>query len=159
MHLSHNELSGSIPLTFKSGADEIRPIGKYLVSHPFSRLRHNRDSINAHRVSAHFPFLMNKEYLNLHSNKFTGTIPHDLRWREIRFADFGRNEFSGTLPHDIGERWVQLRFLYLDNNKFTGTIPDSYPTTGNGRIEAMTFNQNSLTGYVPGQFSYNKLRK
>lgn len=95
----------------------------------------------------------------MHSNKFTGTIPQNLRFRKIKFADLGDNQFHGTLPDDIGERWVQLRFLYLDHNQFTGTIPDSYPTTGNSRVEAMTFNHNSLTGKVPGKFTNNKLRK
>jgi len=97
------------------------------------------------------------EYLNLYSNQFTGSIPENLRFRSLRFADFGRNQFSGQLPDDIGEKWVWLRFLYLDHNKFTGTIPYSYPETGNGRVEAMRFNNNQLTGYVPGQFQLNKL--
>ena len=123
LHLSHNELTGSIPLTFKSGI-AIRPV----------------------------------RYLNLYSNKFTGTIP-DLRFRRLTFADLGRNKFTGTLPEDIGLRWVELRYLYLDHNQFTGTIPYSYPTVGNGRVETLAFNHNQLTGYVPGQFYHNKLRK
>ena len=125
LHLSHNELSGSIPSTFKSGATDIRPI----------------------------------RYMNLYSNRFTGTIPDNLRFRKLTFADLGRNEFTGTLPEDIGLRWVELRYLYLNHNRFTGTIPESYPTTGNGRVETMAFNHNDLTGYVPGQFYHNKLRK
>ena len=99
------------------------------------------------------------DYLNLYSNKFTGTIPHNLRWRRITFADLGRNQFRGKLPDDIGQRWVELRFLYLDHNQFTGEIPTSYPGAGNGRMEAMTFNNNMLTGNVPGKFWHNKLRK
>mmetsp|Transcript_19533 Transcript_19533/g.45502 ORF Transcript_19533/g.45502 Transcript_19533/m.45502 type:complete len:783 (+) Transcript_19533:234-2582(+) len=95
-------------------------------------------------------------YLNLYSNQLTGTIPN-LRFRKLTFADFGRNQFIGTLPEDIGLRWVELRYLYLDHNQFTGTIPYSYPTTGNGRVEAMALNHNNLTGYVPGQFYHNKL--
>jgi len=97
------------------------------------------------------------KYLNLYSNKLTGTIPDNFRFRQLMFADFGRNQFTGKLPEDIGKRWVELRFLYLNHNQFTGTIPSEYPTVGNGRIEAMTFNHNDLTGWVPGQFYLNKL--
>ena len=64
----------------------------------------------------------------MHSNKFTGTIPEDLRFSMIKFIDLGRNNFSGNLPEDIGEEWFELRYLYLDHNDFTGTIPKSYPT-------------------------------
>lgn len=95
----------------------------------------------------------------MHSNKFTGTIPEDLRFSMIKFIDLGRNNFSGNLPEDIGEEWFELRHLYLDHNEFTGTIPKSYPTTGEGRIETMTFNHNNLEGLVPGGFKFNKLRK
>ena len=77
----------------------------------------------------------------------------------IKFFDLGRNNFVGALPEDIGERWFELRYLHLDHNEFTGTIPDSYPTAGEGRIEAMTFNHNNLEGWIPGGFKFDKLCK
>jgi hypothetical protein len=37
LHLSHNQLTGSIPRSFKSDALEIRPIGKFFRS-PFEKI-------------------------------------------------------------------------------------------------------------------------
>ena len=97
--------------------------------------------------------------MNLYSNQLTGTIPESLRFRKLVHADFGRNQFSGTLPDDFGLRSVSLRFLYMDHNEFTGTIPYSYTTVGNGRVEALAFNHNQLTGWVPGYYQHYKLRE
>ena len=86
--------------------------------------------------------------LNLYSNSFTGTIPHSLRFRQLKHLDLGC--FNGTLPNDFGETAVALRQLYLDHNQFSGTIPESYINVGNGRLTALSLNRNNFTGEVPG---------
>jgi len=97
-------------------------------------------------------------YLNLYSNKLTGTLPQNLRLRNLRYFDVGRNQLTGTLPDDIGEKFVWLRHFHLDHNGFGGTLPASYNTVGNGRLESFSINHNQLTGTIPGERTlYNKL--
>ncbi|OEU20277.1 L domain-like protein, partial [Fragilariopsis cylindrus CCMP1102] len=98
------------------------------------------------------------EYFNVYSNQLTGTIPDDLRLRNVIYFDIGRNSLTGKLPNDIGTKFISLRHLYLDHNDFRGTIPDSYNTVGNGRLESFSIDHNRFTGTVPGERSmYNKL--
>ena len=98
------------------------------------------------------------EYFNVYSNQLTGTIPDDLRLRNVIYFDIGRNSLTGKLPNDLGTKFISLRHLYLDHNDFRGTIPDSYNTVGNGRLESFSIDHNRFTGTVPGERSmYNKL--
>ena len=97
-------------------------------------------------------------YFNVYSNRLNGTIPDELRLRQVVYFDVGRNQLSGRLPRDLGEQFVELRSLHLDHNDFRGTLPRSYNSVGNNRLEAFSINHNRLTGYVPGDRElYNKL--
>ena len=107
-----------------------------------------------------FPFLFSviPEYFNVYSNRFTGTIPENLRFRQVKYFDVGRNSLTGRLPRDLGEQFVELRELLLDHNDFRGTLPSSYNSVGNHRLEMFTINHNRLTGVVPGEREiYTKL--
>ena len=88
----------------------------------------------------------------------TGTIPADMRLRQMFYMDLGDNQFSGTLP-PIPE-YVRLRHLFLDHNQFTGTVPQSYVVAGNGRIQTLEVNDNQLSGAFPGNHeTYTQLSK
>jgi hypothetical protein len=91
-------------------------------------------------------------YFNVYSNQMTGTIPSDLRLRQMFYMDLGRNKFRGTLPVSLGENYVRLRHLHLDHNRFTGTVPSTLINAGNGRLNALSLNDNKLTGLLPGNF-------
>lgn len=98
--------------------------------------------------------------INLKNNKLTGTIPSNLRWRQLSYFDLGSNQLTGTLPDDLGQTFIRLRHLFLDNNQFVGTLPDSYINVGNGRLEQFAINNNQLTGTIPSdhtQFNYLNL--
>ena len=97
-------------------------------------------------------------YFNVYNNEMTGTLEEGMRLRQMWYMDLGRNKFSGTLP-SLAE-FVRLRHLHLDFNKFTGTVPSTVVTAGDGRIQTLTLNNNSLTGDLTGDFQfYGRLGK
>jgi hypothetical protein len=121
-HLSHNQLSGTLPIEMASWENTgqqggIRPL----------------------------------RYFNVYSNNLVGPIPNDLKFRKCQYFDVGRNQLTGTLPADIGTFFVELRQLHLDHNQFRGTVPSSYNSVGNGRLESLSIDHNFLTGVVPGE--------
>lgn len=72
-----------------------------------------------------YRFSVFPEYLNLYDNRFSGTIPRNLRLRDLYYFDIGRNRIVGTIPEDLGDKFVGLRYLHIDNNRLSGTIPES----------------------------------
>eukprot|EP00536_Pseudo-nitzschia_multiseries_P004284 jgi/Psemu1/253481/estExt_Genewise1Plus.C_700085 len=145
LYLYHNHLTGTISNQIKNWWNITR-----------LHLSHNKLSGSIPSTFMSGTLTRPVEYLNLYSNQLTGTIP-ELRLRNLVYADFGRNYLTGRLPNDIGYTWASLRHLYLDYNKFTGSIPYSITTTGNGRVETLSFNNNQLTGWVPGYYQHYKL--
>lgn len=94
-----------------------------------------------------------KDYINLYSNSFSGTIPSGLGWSKLWYLDLGRNQFTGPLPHDM-DAMVSLRHLFLDHNNFNATIPDSIPRVGNSSLQALALDNNQLTGEFPSEWEY-----
>jgi hypothetical protein len=97
--------------------------------------------------------LCRPEYFNVYSNKLTGTIPDNLRWRKVINLDLGRNQFTGTVE-TIVDKFVELRMLFLDHNQFNGTVPSTLINSGNGRLVALQLDNNQFTGEVPGDHLY-----
>jgi hypothetical protein len=87
----------------------------------------------------------------------SGTIPTNLRLRNIFYFDLSHNNFSGNLPEDIGSDFVRARVLYFDHNQFVGTIPSNYGGIGNGRMAELTLDNNQLTGEVPTDWPKDNL--
>lgn len=85
----------------------------------------------------------------------TGTIPSNMRLRQLFLADLGNNRFSSTLPPDFGTESVRLRHLYLDKNNFSGTFPSEILNAGDGRLRTLVLNDNKFTGVFPGNHQYN----
>mmetsp|Transcript_5466 Transcript_5466/g.12877 ORF Transcript_5466/g.12877 Transcript_5466/m.12877 type:complete len:140 (+) Transcript_5466:1603-2022(+) len=78
----------------------------------------------------------------------TGTIPANMRLRQLFSMDLGYNQFDGTLP-SFSEA-VRLRHLYLDHNRFSGTFPSSVLNAGDGRLNTLFINDNEFAGTFPG---------
>lgn len=100
-----------------------------------------------------------KGYLILSGNNFLGTIPSNLRLRNLYYLDLGHNRLTGTVPSDWldadGRRSLAaLRHLYLDHNDLTGSLPSDFAALGNGRMNLLFLNDNRLTGTVPGGYTY-----
>jgi hypothetical protein len=97
-------------------------------------------------------------YFNVYSNRLTGTIPPDLKFRDCIYFDVGRNQLTGTLPVELAEGLVEIRHLHFDHNNFRGELPVEYNAVGNGRLESFSINHNRLSGWLSGEREfYNKL--
>mmetsp|Transcript_17183 Transcript_17183/g.41834 ORF Transcript_17183/g.41834 Transcript_17183/m.41834 type:complete len:153 (+) Transcript_17183:506-964(+) len=94
------------------------------------------------------------ETFNVYDNQMTGTIPENLKLRQMWYFDLGRNQFSGTLPIQLGLDYVRLRHLHLDHNRFTGPVPEEIVNAGNGRLLSLNLNDNQLTGALPGNHMF-----
>lgn len=146
LYLHHNQLGGTISNSIGNWAN---------LTHLF--LSHNQFSGTIPATMASGSEVRPYYVVNLKNNRLTGSIPSNLRWRQLFYLDLGNNQLTGTLPDDLGQTFVTLRHLFLDNNQFQGTLPESYITVGNGRLEQLTVNNNQLTGAVPSehtQFNY-----
>jgi hypothetical protein len=84
----------------------------------------------------------------------TGTIPSDIKLRQLYYLDLGRNDFRGTLPESLGVESVRLRHLHLDHNRFTGPVPSTLINAGDGRLKTLSINDNRLTGQLPGNHQF-----
>jgi len=82
----------------------------------------------------------------------TGTIPEGAKLEKLYYMDLGRNKFSG--PLSTFEAYDDIRHLHLDFNKFTGTLPSSVINAGEGKLNALSVNDNHLTGTIPGDHLY-----
>jgi hypothetical protein len=89
----------------------------------------------------------------------SGSIPPDMKLRNMYYMDLGRNRFSGTLPPDLGSDFVRLRHLHLDYNQFTGTFPESYVVAGDGRLMTLSLNDNRFRGDFPGNHETVKMMR
>lgn len=172
LDLSHNEIQGSIPEEFYD-LRRMKKVYLYmnLLSGSISTYVGQLDALEVlhmshNSFSGRIPQELQSDgqdirplkMLNLHSNLLSGTIPNNLRLRQLVYLDLGRNRLTGTIPQDLGETFVRLRQLYLDNNGLTGSIPTTIPPMANGRLEIMEVNHNALSGSVPDNFiMFNKL--
>ncbi|CAB9513162.1 Leucine rich repeat N-terminal domain [Seminavis robusta] len=89
------------------------------------------------------------QWLILHHNQLSGTVPEGMRLGHLRYLDLSNNEFQSTIPSDWPSRLITLRTLYLDHNHFYGTIPSDFPAIGKGWLKQLYLNDNDLTGPFP----------
>ena len=108
--LSHNQLSGQIPLT----------LGELPVS--LESL-----SLNGNRLTGGIPpelgQLSGLTALRLDENALTGEIPVELgHLRQLTELDLADNHLRGQIPPELGHL-TELRKLYLAGNRLSGCIP------------------------------------
>ncbi|KAG9446113.1 hypothetical protein H6P81_012241 [Aristolochia fimbriata] len=87
--------------------------------------------------------------LQLHSNKFSGTIPPQMgSLQAIQFLSLFNNRFVGPIPTEIGDL-TDLIFLDLSGNQLNGPIPSSI-----GKLVSLTnlnLFDNKLSGLLPSE--------
>ena len=99
------------------------------------------------------PFL---GYLSLHQNQLTGALPEFMNLRSLFYLDLSSNFFSGSIPHDWSsgrDRLNRLRHVYLDHNRFEGELLPTFSQIGNGRVETLMLSNNRFTGRFPGNWT------
>ncbi|KAL9285072.1 hypothetical protein ACSQ67_024602 [Phaseolus vulgaris] len=70
-----------------------------------------------------FASLPNLTQINLHSNRFGGSIPSAIgNLSKLTLLDLGNNSLENTLPHELGQL-RELQYLSLFNNSLSGIIP------------------------------------
>lgn len=96
------------------------------------------------------------QWLSLHHNQLTGSIPAKLNWWNLFYLDLSSNRFTGTFPSDWTQgnaRLFSCHHVLIDNNQFTGTLPNTLWNIGNGRMEQLMVQNNQFTGTIPGNYT------
>jgi len=143
LNLSHNQLSGSIPIFRKDTASLYGDYGVSII------LDHNNLSGNINK----FDSIAHLSYLVLNDNQLTGRIPASLnKFIELNTLDLSYNQLSGTIPSLDSLR--NLDVLALSNNQLSGRIPASF-NNYNTQLEVLRVSNNNLGGTIPSLSNLN----
>jgi hypothetical protein len=167
------KLKGGIPASFTALAslEELRIMhgvtGSIPDLSPLSNLRildlgYNRfDSTAVASMASWLPKMSHLEELDLHNNRFAGSIPEWLgTMTNLRSLYLGFNRFTGSIPPSLGSL-TKLEFLDLSQNTYqrgsqytserlTGTLPDAFKALIN--LRSLYLQGNSLVGTVPASW-------
>ncbi|XP_074282185.1 receptor-like protein EIX1 isoform X1 [Silene latifolia] len=95
------------------------------------------------------------EYLALHNNNITGSLPSLLgQFTNLNYLDLSQNDLRGSVPASF-VKLSALKYLDLSTNKLTGMIPDFIGHLT--EIEHLDISSNSLQGTVFGIGNLSKL--
>ncbi|CAK8530735.1 unnamed protein product [Lathyrus sativus] len=100
--------------------------------------------------------LQRLKFLDLSCNEFVGGIP-PIGFGELsklQYMNLGSNKLSGTIPHTIS-KLSSLEEIYLDNNSLSGEIPKEmgYLT----QLKTVDLEYNQLYGNIPSMMFNNSL--
>ncbi|XP_061954830.1 receptor like protein 22-like [Populus nigra] len=120
-------------------------------------------------------------YLDLSSNKFTGTLPSFRKSKNLTYVDVSRNQLEGEIPSSHWEGLRSLTYVDLGYNAFSGSIPSSlfaipslqkiqlsnnrfgghipeFPNVSSSLLDTLDLSSNKLEGPIPSSvFSLAKL--
>lgn len=132
--LSHNSLTGSIPLSIANCSN--------LSGFDFSY----------NNLSGSFPSqicdIPNIAYVSLRSNSLVGGVRRDdiLNCHSLEVFDLGSNFFTGVIPFDV-IRMTNMSYFNASLNQFQGEIPEIRMCSG--AMEVFDVSGNRLTGALP----------
>jgi Leucine-rich repeat (LRR) protein len=157
--LSYNRLNGSIPFDFlsRSNLEFVDLSFNFLegtipenISQSLLRLRLGNNSLNGTIPS--LGNLQNLTYLELDSNKLTGSIPAELGLcTNLALVNLADNQLVGVLPREFGNL-TRLQVMRLEKNNLSGEIPTEI--TNLRTLQIMNISFNSLSGSIPSSISY-----
>jgi len=142
-----NQLTGTLPISFMSNREGgPRNLSTYCLM-LLLLFRTKPCFLISLRILFRFP-----EYLILHNNQLSGTLPEGIRLRQLFYLDLSNNNFEGPLPFDFAANMVFLRILYLGHNQFSGTLPTDFSLQlGDGRLKQLFIPDNQFTGEFPSE--------
>ncbi|KAG6632579.1 receptor-like protein 3 [Carya illinoinensis] len=166
LNLSHNALSGCLPVRFFSSFNqlEVLDLSNNHLAGDISLLFSSNGSSDGWPSSIRLVDISNNDFngiiqswflqraqkldkLNVSHNSFTGNIPNYLYMHSpfVRFLDFSFNDHSGHIPDRLGA-CSKLEIFRAGFNSLSGLIPhDIYSAT---RLEEISLPSNNLTGPI-----------
>ncbi|VAH00216.1 unnamed protein product [Triticum turgidum subsp. durum] len=147
LNLSHNSLSGGLPLEPLVSAGRV-----VVVDVSFNRLSGELGELPAAASSATHGRLLPLQALNVSSNMFTGDFPSS-SWKltsNLVVLNASNNSFSGQVPSSFClASPSSFAVLDLQYNKLSGAIP---PALGNcSMLRVLSIGHNNLSGTIPDE--------
>ncbi|KAI3843495.1 hypothetical protein MKX03_008368 [Papaver bracteatum] len=95
--------------------------------------------------------LSNIQYLDLSTNKFSGSIPKQLEeCSKLLSLDLSKNNFSESIPPQIGNLESLQNLLDLSYNDLSGEIPSAFGKLN--KLEMLNLSHNKFSGSIPSSF-------
>ncbi|CAN1306000.1 Probable LRR receptor-like serine/threonine-protein kinase At3g47570 [Linum perenne] len=168
LHLYNNKLSGYIPSTIGNLTKliELSMSNNYLYGEiPASiqncqkilkiELAHN--NLSGVIPLQVFSLTSLSIFLDLSSNRFTGTIPTEVgNMKNLGFLDLSHNMLSDSIPSSLGS-CISLEGLYMQGNHLQGIIPSSLSSLRG--IQELDLSANKLSGQIPEFFESMNISK
>ncbi|KAK1614955.1 hypothetical protein QYE76_020472 [Lolium multiflorum] len=140
LNLSHNSLSGGLPLELVSSSSIIA------LDVSFNRLKEDMQEVPS--LTSVRPL----QVLNISSNLFTGRFPSSTTWMAMSnlvTLNASNNSFTGQIPSHFCTGSPSLAVVALCYNQFTGGIP---PGLGNcSMLRVLKAGHNNLSGTLPNE--------
>uniref|UniRef100_A0ACD5Z6P1 Uncharacterized protein n=1 Tax=Avena sativa TaxID=4498 RepID=A0ACD5Z6P1_AVESA len=140
LNLSHNSLSGGLPLELVSSSSII------VLDVSFNRLKGDIQELPSSTPARPL------QVLNISSNLFTGQFPSSTRWEMMNnlvALNASNNSFTGNIPSNFCRGSPSLAVVVLCYNQFTGSIP---PGFGNcSMLRVLKAGHNNLSGPLPNE--------
>ncbi|KAF7083651.1 hypothetical protein CFC21_087419 [Triticum aestivum] len=140
LNLSHNSLSGGLPLELVSSGSII------VLDVSFNRLSADVQELPSSTPSRPL------QVLNISSNLFTGRFPSSTTWEvmdNLVVLNASNNSFTGQIPDNFCSISSLLAVVELCYNQFTGIIP---PGLGNcSMLRVLKAGHNNLRGTLPNE--------
>ncbi|KAM3295407.1 hypothetical protein ACQJBY_037975 [Aegilops geniculata] len=167
LNLSHNALSGGLPLELVSSSSIVvldisfnqfsGTLHELPTSAPAQLLKVL--NISSNLFTGQFPSTIwkameNLVALNASNNSFSGQIPTQFCNTSPSFSvlDLCLNKFSGSIPQGLGD-CSKLRELRAGYNNLSGTLPDELFNATS--LEYLSFSNNDLHGVLDGAHIFN----
>jgi len=90
------------------------------------------------------------QYLSLHSNNITGSIPEDIsKLTKLEHLDLSVNKMDGHITEELG-KLRGLEYLFLGNNDFSVSV-GKFPSWVRNltKLEELSLKNNNLNGEIP----------
>ncbi|KAM3240109.1 hypothetical protein ACQJBY_053661 [Aegilops geniculata] len=138
LNLSHNSLSGGLPLELVSSSSII------VLDVSFNRLRGDMQELPSSTSARPL------QVLNISSNLFTGGFPSTWKvMNNLVALNASNNSFTGQIPSHLCSSSSLLAVVELCYNQFTGSIP---PGLGNcSMLRVLKAGHNNLRGTLPNE--------
>ena len=134
-HLSHNNLTGSIPGAWASSGEIARPLQYF--------------NVYSNALTGIIPSSLRFSsvwYFDVGRNNLEGPLPDDVgsQFVELRHLLLDHNSFNGTLPESyINVGNGRLESFHIDHNQLTGQVPGNHDQRD--KLVEFTLHNNSFT--------------